>query len=79
MSLFDSKIGYMCVRIFKRNEHIVEIEGSNNLAKTEADACSQQYYQSYLSITSKYRLSRHSCSPSPSSPSCSCSHSPLTL
>lgn len=57
----NSKIGYMCIRIYKRNNHIVEIEGSNNLAKDEVDACSQQQYQNYLSITSKYRLTSHSC------------------
>ena len=51
----NSKIGYMCIRVHRRNNHIVEIEGSNNLAKNDVDACSQQQnYQNYLSITSEY-------------------------
>ena len=52
----NSKIGFMCIRVYKRNDHIVELEASNHLAKDQVDACSQQHYQNYLSITSKYRL-----------------------
>lgn len=48
----------MCIRMYKRNNHVVEIEAGNNLVKDEGEAdCSEQHsLQNYLPITSKCPL-----------------------
>lgn len=52
-SVAGCKIGYMCIRIHKRNNHVIEIEsGSQLMVKDVADAsCSSNQYTSFLTIT----------------------------
>ncbi|KAI1290449.1 hypothetical protein HDE_08733 [Halotydeus destructor] len=50
-SVSGCQIGYTCIRIYKRTEHVIEIEGGNHLTKNKNDACYPHYYSSFLTLT----------------------------
>lgn len=52
-SVAGCKIGYMCIRIHKRNNHVIEIESGSQLMVEDAldTACSSSQYSSFLTIT----------------------------
>lgn len=53
-SVAGCKVGYMCIRIHKRNNHVMEIEsGSQLMVKDNMDptACSSSVYSTFLTIT----------------------------
>lgn len=49
-----SKVGFTCIRIYLRSDHIMEIEAGTHLTKNKDDACYDHHFSSFLTLTSKW-------------------------